>query len=165
MSEKKIVPAHDQVETLKEVIHYEDHEARTESAEFRKVKKELHAANTPCFINNGHCQGTLEVHHSIVEYSAASEVDWEKVHADHPDFLDVDCKYQMQVLCEKHHRAPGFGIHKISYPAWILQKYLKPEALEKFEKAVAQMLEKGHEEHHINHHAQKHLLKADDSHD
>jgi hypothetical protein len=150
MSEKKIVEAHDQFETLQEVIHYEDHDKRTESAEFRAVKKKLHAAGTPCWINNGHCEGHLEVHHSIIEYSANTEVDWDKVHADHPEFKDVDCEYQMMVLCEKHHRGVGTGIHKISQPAWILQKYLKSDALEKFEAAVQEMKAKGHADHHIN---------------
>lgn len=157
-NEKKIVKAHDQEETLHEVIHYEDHDKRTESAEFRKVKAELHAENVPCWINNGRCEGTLEVHHNIIEYSASTEVDWNKVHVDYPEFTDVDSKFQMKVLCRKHHRDPGFGIHKITNPAWVLQRYLTEEALDKFENAVHKMLDEGHEEHHINHRATNHLL-------
>lgn len=142
--EKKIVPAHDQHETLEEVIHYEDHEKRTESAEFRNAKKKLHAEKKGCFIGNGRCSGHLEVHHSIIEYSASSEVDWDKVRKDFPNVSDVDDIDQMMVLCEKHHRGTGTGIHKISYPAWIMQKYLSEEALDKFEAAVAEMIKKGH---------------------
>jgi hypothetical protein len=161
-NEKKITKAHDQFETLHEVIHYEDHDKRTESAEFRRVKKELHANHTPCWINNGRCEGDLEVHHNIIEYSASTEVDWDKIHADYPEFVDVDCGFQMRVLCEKHHRGIGTGIHKISYPAWILQKYLKPEALEKFEKAVDQMISQGHDEQNVNQMAKHVLLNTKD---
>lgn len=148
--DKKVVAAHDQFETLQEVIHYEDHDKRTESAEFRSAKKQLHAQNVPCYINNGHCSGHLEVHHSIIEYSAATEVDFDKVRADYPNVQDVDDIDQMMVLCEKHHRGVGTGIHKISYPAWILQKYLKADALEKFESAVKDLKEHQMHENHIN---------------
>jgi hypothetical protein len=158
--DKKVVEAHDQFETLKEVIHYEDHDKRTESAEFRAVKKKLHAAKTPCYISNGHCEGHLEVHHSIIEYSASSETDWDKVHADYPNFTDVDDEDQMMVLCEKHHRGIGTGIHKISYPAWILQKYLRSDALEKFEAAVKEMKDNGHADHQINDTAHKILTNG-----
>lgn len=160
MSEKKIVPAHDQFETLREVIHYEDHDKRTESSEFRAVKKKIHAAKTPCFINNGYCEGQLEVHHDIIEYSASSEVDWDKVHVDHPEFTDVDSEYQMMVLCKKHHTGVGTGKHRISNPAWILQKYLKPEALAKFEAAVQKLKDEGHADHHVNAEAHKMLING-----
>lgn len=133
--ETKIVPAHNDVRTLVEVAHYEEHGKRTESAEFRRVKRELHEAGVGCWVGQ-RCEGGLEVHHNIIEYSAMSEVDINKVRADHPEFKDVDCKEQMMVLCSKHHRGKGFGIHDMTYPIWQLQKYMTPEALDRFESAV-----------------------------
>jgi len=135
-----IVKAHSHIHELIEVAHYEDHEQRSESAEFRKVKQEFHKNHAKCFIDNGKCEGNVEIHHSIIEYAASSEVDWEKVIKDYPEFVDVDNKAQMMPLCAKHHRGKGFGIHNLTYSIWILQKYMKPEALEQFEKDVNEAL-------------------------
>lgn len=137
----KLVPAHDEIRHLLEVDHYEVHAHRTESEEFKKVKKGMHDEGLTCFINNGKCDGQLEIHHGIIEYSAASEVDWNKVNQDYPNFKDVDGRYQMVPLCEKHHRRPGFGVHYLTEPIWRLQKYMNPEALEKWEKATLKALE------------------------
>lgn len=153
-----IVVAHDDVRKLIDVIHYEDHPNRTESAEFRKVKQEFHHNHAGCWINNGYCEGGIEIHHGIVEYSASTEVDWDKVQQDHPGFDHVDSKLQMIPLCEKHHRGVGTGIHMVTYPAWQLQKYLMPQPLSLFEAAVSHLKEQGHEETHINHAAHKMLL-------
>lgn len=137
---KEIVKAHSEVKTLIEVAHYEDHEERTESPEFRKTKKILHAKNAKCFIGNGKCEGDVEIHHNIIEYSASTEVDWEKVKKDFPNVTSIDDLDQMLPLCTKHHRKPGFGIHNMEYPLWILQKYMKADVLEKFENEVKQTL-------------------------
>lgn len=157
MEEKKITPAHDDVRKLIEVIHYEDHDKRTESAEFRKIKHELKAAGCKCYIGNGYCEGNIEIHHSIIEYSASTEVDWQRVQQDH-GFDHVDSKVQMMPICEKHHRGVGTGIHSVTYPAWILQKYLSPEALALFEAAVQHLKDLKHEDQHVNYAAKKMLL-------
>lgn len=154
----RIIPSHDDVRHLLEVIHYEDHPAREESPEFAAIKREFHEAHAGCWINNGYCDGGIEIHHAIVEYSASTEVDWAKVRIDHPGFDHVDQKVQMLPLCEKHHRGVGTGIHAITYPAWQLQKYLNPHALALFEAAVAHLKGRGHEAEHINHAAHKMLL-------
>jgi hypothetical protein len=142
MADKKIVEEHDEVIRLTIVEHYEAHPKRSESAEFRKVKKELHEENVPCWINNGKCEGNLEVHHFMVEWSAETEIDPEKVRQENPEYTDADCKANMMVLCEKHHRHKGFGIHTTPFPIWRLQKYMTAEALEDFERAVKNELYK-----------------------
>lgn len=136
METKKITPAHNDIRKLVEVAHYEDHEKRTESAEFRRVKKELHEEKIGCWIGNGRCEGGLEVHHDHLEYSALSEVNVDKVKAKYPDFTSVDGKTNMQMLCQKHHRGLGFGKHEMSEPVWKLQAFMKEEALDKFELAT-----------------------------
>ena len=136
----KIVKEHGDVRRLTEIAWYEDHEDRTESSEFRKVKKQLKGSK--CFINNGRCEGTVEIHHNIIEYAAANGIDWDKVRKDYPNVSSVDDLDQMLPLCTKHHRKPGFGIHYVTYPIWILQKYMNEEALEDFENEVNEVLDK-----------------------
>jgi hypothetical protein len=138
----KTVEEHDEIINTTYVAHYESHEDREESKLFKKTKKEIHKENIPCFINNGKCEGGIEIHHNIIEWSAQNGVDWEKVQKDHPEFNDIDERYQMMALCEKHHRHKGFGIHTTPYPIWILQKYMNDEALEDFENAVMEKLYK-----------------------
>jgi hypothetical protein len=143
--EKKIVKEHDQVRVLHELIHYPDHDARTESKTFKETKRELKAdkEHWKCFIDNGYCSdGPLEVHHGLLEWATSNEIDWEKVKRDHPNIDEgVDDKDQMIVLCARHHRGAYVGIHECSYNAWILQKYMKLEALEKFETLVKKLTE------------------------
>ena len=153
-----MTPAHDDVRRLIDVIHYEDHPARTESAEFRKIKHDLHAAHAKCWIDNGYCAGEIQIHHQWIEWSASTEVDWARVQLDHPGFDHVDSALQMLPLCHKHHMGVGTGIHMVTYPAWQLQRYLTPAALKLFEAAVSQLIADGHDEHHVNHAAHKMLM-------
>jgi len=140
--EKKITPEHDEVIHEVFVEHYEAHEKRTESASFRAIKKKMHEEHEPCWIGNGKCEGHIEIHHAIIEWSADTETDWEKVKEYYkaPFFGDPDTRLNMMALCEKHHRHKGFGIHTTPYPIWILQKFMKADALEDFEKAVKEKL-------------------------
>lgn len=152
-----VVHAHDQYNVLHEVIHYPEHPRRTESEEFIENRKKLHESGAKCFIDNGYCEGQLEIHHNVIEWALSNAVDWDKVKRDH-GFDHVDAMGNLLPLCHRHHQGVGTGIHKISYPAWIAQKYMKKEDLELFEKAVQHLKDQGHEEHHINHLAHKMLL-------
>lgn len=152
---EKIVHAHDQVRKLIEVIHYPDHEKRTESEEFIEIRKRLHTH--PCYISNGFCEGRIEIHHSVIEWAASNEVDWAKVQSE-LGFDHVDAETQMMPLCHKHHVGLGTGIHEITYPAWILQRFLLPDSLALFEAAVQHLKDQGHDDHHVNHAAKKMLL-------
>lgn len=133
----KIVKEHDEVRTFTELSHYEAHPERKESSAFKKLKDQLHKEGAKCFINNGKCEGGIEIHHNIIEFSASEGIDWKKVQKDYPNFTNVDSFMgNMLPLCQKHHREPGFGIHYVTYPIWILQKYMDKEALDDFERAV-----------------------------
>lgn len=132
----KITPEHNQVRTLKELAHYEAHPERRESDEFRRIKEQLKREHRSCFIDNGYCEGQLEVHHAIVELSAAEGVDWQRVKKDYPNIDHADDIDQMMVLCAKHHRGRYTGVHNITYNIWLLQRYMTAEALEDFENAI-----------------------------
>jgi len=137
-------PEHNEVIHTTYLAHYEEHEKRTESPLFKLTKKHMHEEHVGCWIDNGKCEGNIEIHHNIIEWSAATEVNWKKIQLDYPWFSNVDQEGQMRGLCEKHHRHKGFGIHTTPYPIWILQKYMTTEALEDFEKAVKEELYAGH---------------------
>lgn len=145
MIKKRIVKAHDDIIRLNVIRHYEDHQERTESNEFVKTKRQLHEEGHECYIGNGFCEGGLEVHHNLVEYSADSEIDWDRFKEDHPEVTSVDDIDQMLVLCEKHHRHEYFGIHNIDYPTWELQRYMTHESLLRFEKKVKEIKANGNE--------------------
>lgn len=157
--DKPIVPSHDEVRRLLEVIHYEEHPARVESAEFRRNKELLHqkiqSGEIPaCHINNGCCEGQTEIHHFHIEYSAWNGVDEAKVLKE-LGITNADQFPNLTPICHKHHMGIGTGIHFITYPAWILQKFLNPKALGLFEAAVKELKyrkpeheDKNHNDHH-----------------
>jgi hypothetical protein len=133
---------HNDIRTLVEIAHYEAHPDRKDSKEFTQIKRKHKAEQRKCYINNGFCEGGIEVHHSIIELSAAYGVDWEKVKVDYPNLDHADDDDQMMDLCTRHHRGKYTGIHNMSYNIWILQKYMNQEALEDFENAVQEQLKK-----------------------
>lgn len=111
-------------------VFYPDHLPRTESPMFARTKRHLvHDLDTPCWIC-GTKEGR-EVHHFHVEWADADGVDWDRMRTLHPGFdwstfkvpADfVDSPYNMLVLCAKHHRGKGHGIHLLPYPVWIMQR-------------------------------------------
>lgn len=155
MSER-IVVSHDEIRHLIELEHYDDHPQREESAEFVRIRKNFHDSGAKCYINNGYCEGHIEIHHNEIEYSASSEVEWDRIMKD-LGFDHVDSEKQMLPLCYKHHQGTGTGIHKISVPIWKLQKYLNPKNLALFEAAISHLKEQAHPNHtdptHDDHHA------------
>jgi hypothetical protein len=138
---------HTQFRTLKEVAYYPAHPDRTESDEFREIKREFKKEHAKCWINNGYCDGPIEVHHDVIEYSEAMGVDWEKVKKDYPNIDHVDDKDQMLTICKRHHTGKYTGKHNISEPIWKMQKYMDDESIAKFEAAVAAQIKKDQEGH------------------
>lgn len=119
--------------TLTEAVFYPPHDPRTASAEYRQVHHRLVVElDTPCWIcgvrhSTG---GAMETHHAHVEWAAAGGVDLARIMQDWPDLSDraalerwLDSEGNMLVLCALHHRGPLTGIHSITYPAWLLQRY------------------------------------------
>ena len=128
-----IVKAHSVSRQLNESVWTPDHPQRgAESNEFQESKQALEKESPGCFI----CGVTelpagqhFEGHHFQFEWSLANSIDLAKVQKDWPnarsvaDFMDsVD---NLLILCPKCHRAPKYGVHMISMPAWIVQKYQK----------------------------------------
>lgn len=88
---------------------------------------------------DGHrCAGAkqLEAHHATAEFAGLTEIDWRKVAADFPevgihsdeDFLRfAEGEGSLTILCDRHHRGSNQGIHSITYPIWLLDRYAKDE--------------------------------------
>lgn len=127
-----MVHAHAQSRILHETIYYPTHPARGgESSEFEETKKALIEAGVGC----GICgvlntpEAPLEGHHAIAELAMQNATDFLKIKKDFPETTAsdastfIDSPNGIILLCAKHHRAPMVGIHMITFPAWIFQRY------------------------------------------
>lgn len=122
---------------LDENVAYPSHEPRKASSEYHATHKHLvYTLDEPCWICGiKHSQGgSMETHHAHLEWAAANGVDIARITLDFPDVTDeaalrkwLDSEGNMTVLCAAHHRGQHTGIHEISYPAWLLQRYENPE--------------------------------------
>ena len=119
--------------TLDELVAYPKHEPRTASSIYRKTHTHLvNTLDAPCWVcgvrkSDG---AQIETHHAHFEWAAQNGLDLEKVTADWPALTDrkklaewIDGEGNMLVLCAVHHRGQYTGVHSISYPSWLLQKY------------------------------------------
>jgi hypothetical protein len=118
---------------LDELVAYPKHEPRSSSPTYVKTHRHLiYALDAPCWIcgirhSTG---GAMESHHYRFEWASQFGLDLEKVVRDFPKLTDtaklaewVDSEGNMLVLCAVHHRSKYEGIHEITYPAWLLQRY------------------------------------------
>lgn len=129
------VPAHFAVRTLTESVWFPEHEARTRSAEYERVHHHLvYKLDEPCWIcgvrrSDG---GSMETHHAAVEWSLANSIDPKAILADFPAMGEatdpalrkwLDSEGNLTVLCAAHHRHGLVGIHSVTYPAWVAQRW------------------------------------------
>jgi hypothetical protein len=139
--------------TLHEIVAYPPHEPRESDVHYRVFdharKRLIHDLGTGCWIGGAtldqvkaglpsahRCAGAsqLEAHHAIAEFAGLAETDWRKVAADFPqaglhsdeDWLRfAESEGGLMILCDIHHRHPGRGIHAVTYPAWLLDRYAR----------------------------------------
>ena len=134
------VGGHTQTRTLTESVFYPPHDPRKASSEYKKVHHHLvYELDEPCWIC-GIRQSELpdgehmETHHWRIEWALVNRIDPAKILADFPVMREatdpalrefLDSEGNMLVLCSDHHRHGLIGIHSITYPAWVAQKWLK----------------------------------------
>lgn len=132
MNIRKTIARHVFAATLAFKVWYPAHPPRAESVTFRRSRKALiednpDAACRVCGVKTG-----LELHHFWVEWAFADAIDWAKMRDQHPtfdwstfkaaeDFVDSLYNTRDGVLCAKHHRLHGYGIHNLPYPIWLEQ--------------------------------------------
>lgn len=143
MGEVADVPAHSEKRTLEFTVSFPEHEPRTASRLFHQTRHHLiDVLGVGCWIGGatkadladglpeGHrCYGAkqLEAHHDLAEWADWNGLDWRKVAVDFPQLhIHDDASFRaaaesdtgIMVLCDKHHRAKGHGIHMVDYPSW-----------------------------------------------
>ncbi|MGH7743615.1 MAG: hypothetical protein ACREQ5_02165 [Candidatus Dormibacteria bacterium] len=141
------VAEHEVVRHLTEEVMYPEHAPRKASAEYRKVHKHLvDTLDEPCWVcgvrkstlydpgHNPYGAKQIETHHYYVEWALANAIDPAKILAAFPEMKEatdpalrawLDSENQMLILCDVHHRSGHFGIHSITYPVWVAQKYFR----------------------------------------
>lgn len=141
------VPAHPQSRRLTETVWYPEHQARKASGEYRQVHNHLvYELDEPCWIcgvrhstlgdpaSNPRGATEMETHHWNVEWALVNAVDPAKILASFPSMAAADDEHlrqwldsegNMLVICDVDHRHGLYGIHSITYPAWVAQKYFR----------------------------------------
>lgn len=141
-----ITAAHQLRHLMHEDVFYPAHAPRTESPEYAAVHHRLTIVeDRPCFICdirhsqlgdpsvNTHGVQEMETHHMTIEWALANAVDAEKLstYLGHPvpdlgNWVDHDPE-NLLVLCDRHHRHVEVGIHELSYPIWLAQKFVRDD--------------------------------------
>ena len=124
------VEQHWQKHTVTEYVFYGSHDDRTTSYLFLKNKRKLvKEMGIGCFVCKGHDR--LKGHH-LVEWSLWGSMDPKKVlqawqvfdpygfTKKDPETLpdSPDDIRNLLVLCDKHHRGEGTGVHALTFPIW-----------------------------------------------
>ncbi len=138
-----MIPAHTITRHLIETVNDPAHVARTESATFRASKARLQQdGHYRCYI----CGTTahIQIHHYGAEWMFAPVVDFTALQAfllewdvygysrllQHQPLTSVDDVRNCMALCQEHHLSgptdgAANGIHDITFPAWISQKFVQ----------------------------------------
>lgn len=155
MTADQLPAPHFERRTLHELVAYPPHAPREKDPHygvFHHAQHHLiHELGAGCWIGgatlaqikaglpSGHrCSGAtqLEAHHAVAEFAGLSEIDWRKVAGDFPqaalhsdeDFLNfAESEGGLMILCDVHHRHVGKGIHSVTYPAWLLDRYARDD--------------------------------------
>ncbi len=133
--------AHEEKNTLVEDIDVPQHADRVTTPLFERTKKLLVVSKEGrCWVcgctaeESGH---PLEAHHHPIERSLMNMIDWELVKPDFPNFdwehfdpeypetFVDDMTVNGLLLCKAHHVGKDEGIHRLSYPLWVAQRYGK----------------------------------------
>ena len=145
------VPAHDQSETHRYVVHFPPHPARTSDPHYVDFDHyhRAHRATARCYVGErvgfqdcrddrgNPCpppaegeQPGLELHHAHVEFSLQQGIDLKALEKDFPGISDatnvgawVESDVNFRWLCCFHHRGPG-GAHTASHSDWEASQYV-----------------------------------------
>jgi hypothetical protein len=137
--------AHKVSQTLHEDVFYPTHAPRAESEEYSKIHHQMVVTqDMPCYIcgikhsdltdseKNPDGVQALETHHLWVEWSLMNAVDQRKLEAVFGKIEDAQAwvdhnQDNLLVLCDRHHRHREVGIHDLTFPIWIAQKFVKDD--------------------------------------
>ena len=131
-------PAHDQKVTRSYTVHYPEHLPRKSDPHYRdfdayrrRTKKTAKCSIGEHRNDFSECAGTLELHHSHIEFSLQNGVDLKWLEKDYPGVSDpnkvgewVESALNLLWLCEFHHRGHG-GVHVASSSDFEAEKYVR----------------------------------------
>jgi hypothetical protein len=131
------------------VVRVPEHDPRAESPEYAKVHHHLiYELDEGCWLcgvrhstlndpaQNPRRARQMETHHGWVEWSMANAMDPAKVIRDFPPMGSADDAHlrswldsegNMLVLCDVCHRSRLRGIHSITYPIWVVYRWLRAD--------------------------------------
>jgi hypothetical protein len=126
-----LVNAHAVSRQLHETVYTPTHPKRgSSSSEFRETKAALIKESPNCYICGRTAEESgspLELHHTAVEWSLANSADLTKIQEYYPQAKSIeqflDSVDNGTILCARCHRSPLRGVHMITFPAWVVQKY------------------------------------------
>ena len=131
-------PAHDQKVTRSYTVHYPEHLPRKSDPHYRdfdayrrRTKKTAKCSIGEHRNDFSECAGSLELHHSHIEFSLQNGVDLKWLEKDYPGVSDpnkvgewVESAQNLLWLCEFHHRGHG-GVHVASSSDFEAEKYVR----------------------------------------
>ena len=124
--------AHDQKVTNHYLIHYPEHPPRADDPHYRDFeewkRRQKAAGKWRCawaarVDDDSQCDLTrpLEAHHSHIEFALQNGVDFAHLEHVFPGISDptqvgawIESDANLVLLCAKHHRAAGAGVHHLS---------------------------------------------------
>jgi hypothetical protein len=126
-----LVSAHAVSRSLHETVYTPSHPKRgSSSAEFRASKEALEKETPGCWVCGRSAEqvgAPLEGHHLHAEWSLINSVDLAKIQESWPQAKSLqewlDSVDNLVLLCVEHHRSPLYGVHMVTMPAWVVQKY------------------------------------------
>lgn len=151
MSDTSAVPAHDQAEGHRYVVHFPPHPARKDDPHYvdfdhyhRSTRPTARCyvgqrigfgdcrdqSGQPCVIDEAGAQSGLELHHAHVEFSLQQGISLTALEVDYPGISNpddlgawVETEANFRWLCVFHHRGPG-GAHTASHSDWEAEQYV-----------------------------------------
>lgn len=147
-SSSRLVKPHLVRHVIHEAVMYPAHGPREETPEYAATHHQMVVVeDRPCFIcgvrnstlsspaENPCGASAMETHHVYVEWALINAVDVEKLNAYFGKQLDAagwaaeleHGEAYLLVLCDIHHRHKEAGIHELTYPIWIAQKFVRDD--------------------------------------
>lgn len=131
-----VTDAHDQKVTIHLMTHVPEHSPREEDPHyhlFNAAKRRMHKMGLlKCAIAGCVYGGTIELHHSKIEFSLQGGVDLNKFNTYYGLHLESDEEFReyiesegnLEPLCAVHHRTL-IGVHRLPEPFWVAVRVWK----------------------------------------
>ena len=122
------VAAHEQVVTVQFIERWQEHAPRKDDPDYKLFNAARRRMDTAglliCAIADCNCYGGIELHHSLLEYAHAGDIDLDRLnkayglHLTDEEFAAwIESPGNLEPLCVGHHRGV-YGVHSLPEPEW-----------------------------------------------